>query len=503
MRQILLLNALAPPAFQHWAWRLLPLWCALLLVACTPFSALGRDLWTDEAYSASYTFHPTLLGVLDDVRKNEETPPVYFILTWLWARPFGHSEVALRGFSLLAGALAVALFARLAQRRLPPASALVAAGVMTAAPLVSLYLLEARGYTLTLLLAVGCVIAFERLYEAPRSGRALVAYSLVAAALFLTSYFGVALLLAHNVVWLLRLARARAHRVPLLLRWCGAQAIIAACVLLWLPALLYQMQVAPAVTAFWGEGLADYGWLALSLLLNSRPRAAALLPLWLLLAALSWVLIAVALLRARWHDDGLAARAFGWPALLLLLLVIWMQVVASRYLLVLLPGAALAIGLGAAALRQRLPRLGAALPWLLVAGLLAYRAPALLAPPDEQRWHALADHVAQHADPTRDVVLFHPPWDQRVFEYYYRGPALPLLGAHHYDDFYYTQGHQLRSSWTPAEVLAALPPGRRVWVFYNQTTHTVPRLDWGYREAGHWNAGRLELILYEPPTSTP
>ncbi|NJN68470.1 MAG: hypothetical protein HC884_18045 [Chloroflexaceae bacterium] len=80
------------PRWRRW----LPLWGMLLLLATTPFSQLPRDLWTDEAFTASYTTHSTVGLVLEDVRKNEETPPLYFLLIWLWSRVAGASEVALR-----------------------------------------------------------------------------------------------------------------------------------------------------------------------------------------------------------------------------------------------------------------------------------------------------------------------------------------------------------------------------------------------------------------------
>src|SRR6476619_4548146 len=93
-RSIVLLDA-------RWAnWRAFAplLWVALLL-AFAPYQSLARDLWTDEAFTVSYTAYPSLGTVLDDVRKNEQTPPVYFTLSWLWARVAGQSDVAQRVLS--------------------------------------------------------------------------------------------------------------------------------------------------------------------------------------------------------------------------------------------------------------------------------------------------------------------------------------------------------------------------------------------------------------------
>jgi len=479
--------------------QLLPIWCVAILLLMAPFGSIRRDLWTDEAFTASYTSYPTIGALLDDVRKNEETPPISFVLTWLWAQIAGTSEVALRAFAMLWGILAVLLFARLAVQWLPVLDAWVAGTLVALAPLTASYLVEARGYTLTLFLSIVCMAVFERLYRDPERRVLYLLYALAAAALFLTSYFGVALLLAHNLIWLLLLLRDRVRQRGRLLDWCGAQLLVGLLVLLWLPSLLYQMQVASAVTSFWGNGLWDYYLLTFSLLMNVPPNSA-LLALWIPLVALSWGLIVLALLYARRQDQGIAVRIFWVPALMLALLIVWMQVVAPRYLIVLLGGGALAAAQGARVLRTRWPRAGAAVVVALLVGLLAYRLPTTLNATAVRPWSALVDEVERQADPARDVVLFHPPWDQRIFEYYYHGPALPLLGVHNYDDFYYDdRSHDLRTTWTSAQALAATRGKQRVWVFYDQMFHTVPRLQLPYIEQGHWKNDRLELFLYEVP----
>jgi hypothetical protein len=75
-----------------------------------------------------------------------------------------------------------------------------------------------------------------------------------------------------------------------------------------------------------------------------------------------------------------------------------------------------------------------------------------------------------------------------------------LFGVHDYDAFYYDdRSHDLRTTWTSAQALAATRGSQRVWVFYDQMFHTVPRLQLGYTELGHWKYDRLELFLYEVP----
>ncbi|NTV62875.1 MAG: hypothetical protein HGA65_04975 [Oscillochloris sp.] len=487
------LAALIPASARRALVRLLPLWALLLSLCLVAYPDLARDLWTDEAYTASYTTHPTLFTLLEDVRKNEETPPLYFVGVWLWSYAFGSSEIALRAFSLLAGVAAVLGLSIFARRRLPAEGAVIAALTMAAAPLLQRYLVEARGYSLTVLLTLLCVVAFEQLYQRPTSRRAQLFYALSAATLFLTSYFSAALLAAHWMIWLFGL-RQPAERRQRLLAWLPPQAIIAVCVLPWLPALRYQMLVSPAVTASWSSGLRDYYYLSFGSLMGSVIPGVGFIA-WLLGAAAGFSLMLATTMNGR-AQGGLVLRTLAVPAAMLMGMVAALDVVAARYLIVLLPGSALAVGAGFVALRAQRPWLGWALVVLLACSILGTR---LIAEPEDGAgaWARISAQVASNADPEHDLVIFHPPWDQRIFEYYYRGPQVDMAGAHHYDDFYYVEGHLLRQTWTTNEVLPLLVGRRRVWLVYDQLHHQVPPLRLPYQQVGHWSEGRLELFLYD------
>jgi hypothetical protein len=205
------------------------------------------------------------------------------------------------------------------------------------------------------------------------------------------------------------------------------------------------------------------------------------------------------LLRSREQNEGLILRTFAAPALVLSLLVAWMQVVAPRYLIILLPGAALGTAAGLYALYQRRARFALVLAAALFAGLLVYRLHGSLIASAIKPWSSLAQYIERQADPTGDVVLCHPPWDERIFDYYYHGPALRELGAHDYDTFYYEQQYHLRTTWTSSEAQTAIRGNRRVWVFYDPLFHSVPRLNLPYKLIDHWDSDGLELYLYEVP----
>lgn len=513
MRHILPLNyaALRRLAFTP---RLLSLWGIALALCLVAYPSMTRDFWSDEIYTVSYTAHASPADLLEDVWKNEETPPLYFLAAWLWSRPFGQGEVAMRGLSLLCGTLATLGFASIARRRLSPGAAFVAVTLFAIAPLLQRYMVEARGYTFTLLLAVICVEAYERLWRFPDSRRAQVAYTLAAAALVASSYFSLALLGAQWLLWLGQL-REPGLRGRRLRDWGLMHLGALALVLPLLPGLAYQIRVAPSVTIDWSNGWQDYFFLIFSPVMGALPRSQWFIA-WQLAGAATFLLIAASALRLRTGEGGLALRAdegglslradkgglslraLWLPASLIVLLAATMHLVAARYMIVLLPGAALSAGIGFAALRERRPPLA----WLLAALAAVTIVPYLIAgawwdTASPNPWRRLSAVVAQQADPAGDVVLFQPPWNQRVFEHYYAGAPLPLLGAHNYDDFYLYEGHTFDRAWFDDEAIARTQLYRRVWVFFVGNNGSRAPLNLPYRQIDHWRAGYVELTLYE------
>src|SRR5579862_4413148 len=63
----------------------------------------GQSLWPDEGFTAQIVTGP-FSGVISSVRHTESTPPLYYLLEWLWVALAGHSEFALRMPSALLGA---------------------------------------------------------------------------------------------------------------------------------------------------------------------------------------------------------------------------------------------------------------------------------------------------------------------------------------------------------------------------------------------------------------
>ena len=86
---------------NKWEYLIPALAIASLLISCLLISA-KKFFWNDELYSYYLLADPSfthMLGAFHD--KINNTPPLYFILGWLWARAFGSTELSLRLFSCL------------------------------------------------------------------------------------------------------------------------------------------------------------------------------------------------------------------------------------------------------------------------------------------------------------------------------------------------------------------------------------------------------------------
>ncbi len=483
---------------MKWKSVLLPLTYAIVLLLTTSFAEMQRDIWADESFTATYTFHATPAMVLEDVRKNEQTPPVYFLLIWAWSQGVGQSEMALRTLSLLFGVVGIAFFTHFIQRRLTFSQTAMAGLLLALSPLVARYVVEMRVYTMLLLMSIVCIVVFEWLYQQPKNRLALACYAGVASMLFMTSYFGIGLLLAHNIIWFGLLLQQRHAWKQHLISWVLVQACIALIILPWLPSLMYQFTFTAAyihdarTLAFDRLIMAIFGLLFYTEAPWEWHR--------IIITAVFWVIGIYGILRTNKSIEGFIMRTFGIPTLTMLLLFVVLQLYLSRYLMIMLPGVMISIALGLDNLRQRYPRFGTVLAAVLIGSMLIYRLSDMLnSTPVEKVWPSIAAQIAHQADPSGDVVLFQPPWQQRIFEYYYEGPPLPLRGVHHFDEFYFVEGYIPSEAWTLEEALEVTSGKKRVWLIRKPWRFHKYQLDLPYKVVDQWSYSYegIELLLYE------
>jgi mannosyltransferase len=178
------------------------------LAATLRFSTLGLQSYRhDEAVTAGRVLFAGLPQTMHQAWSGESTPPLYYLLAWLWSHLFGVHEVGLRSLSALFGTATVPV-AYLAGRELIGRRAgLALAAIVAVDPLLVWYSQDARAYALLVLLSAAAFLFFLRARGgAPRD----LAWWAVFSALALATHYFAFFPLAVEAAWLL--ARARPLR---------------------------------------------------------------------------------------------------------------------------------------------------------------------------------------------------------------------------------------------------------------------------------------------------
>jgi mannosyltransferase len=179
--------------------------------AAVRFATLGiQSFAEDESTTALLMLHPfgSMLSSLPD---SETTPPLFYVLDWLVAHPFGVTEVSARLISAAAGTATVAVAAAAADVLAGRRAAVICALLVAFNPFLVWYSQEARAYALLVLLTAIALLFYIRLLRDPGDRRSLVGWSVASALALLTHYFAIFVIAAEGV-WILRrvLPRRRA-----------------------------------------------------------------------------------------------------------------------------------------------------------------------------------------------------------------------------------------------------------------------------------------------------
>jgi mannosyltransferase len=181
-----------------------------VLAAILRFSTLDvQSFWFDEAVTVGLV-KSSFGHMLSSIGGSESTPPLYYMIAWVWSRVFGHGEVGLRSLSALAGTafvpVAYAAGAELSSRR----TAFVIGALAAVSPLLIWYSQEARSYSLLVLFAGLSFLFFVRQLREPRDST-LVLWTIASALAIATHYFA-GFVVAPEAGWLL--LRAQDRRRP-------------------------------------------------------------------------------------------------------------------------------------------------------------------------------------------------------------------------------------------------------------------------------------------------
>jgi mannosyltransferase len=419
-----------------------PLVAAVLaVVAGTVLRFVSPEaLWLDEAQSvaiAGSDWHGLYTGLRQD-----GAPPLYYTLLHAWIGVFGDSAGAVRALSGLFGALALPLAWVLGRRLGGRRVALAFTLLLASSPFAIRYSSETRMYSLLVLLVLVGAAAVS--YAVRRPGPLpVVAVGSATAALLLTHYWSVYLLVA---VGLVALAALRVDRAPAV-RVLAGLVLGGVLFLPWLPTLRFQL-------AHTGTPWATVGGLgSISTALDAWRGGPAVLPQVLGLAFVVLAVLAVVTRpfaggtrlalthsRGRWV---LVALSLGTLVVAGIASLLTSSAVSGRYTSVALPAFLALVAVGLTSLPSR--RTGAVL--LAVCVLVGLG----LAASSARQWRTQAGQVAdrlQDAAPG-DTVVFCP--DQL-------GPAVSRLAPPGLDLVVYPD---LR------------PAGRVDWTDYSQRNESA------------------------------
>jgi hypothetical protein len=182
----------------------------VVVAAALRFATLDlQSFWVDEGATVRL-LRDDFGGLLDGLTITEKTPPLYYLLAWLWTRPFGTGEIGVRSLSALIGVLTVPAAFALARELVSERAGLVAAALVAVNPLLVWYSQEARAYALLVLLAALATLHAARAVREPGERRHVVWWALTSALALATHYFA-AFVVVPLAAWLvLRHARRRA-----------------------------------------------------------------------------------------------------------------------------------------------------------------------------------------------------------------------------------------------------------------------------------------------------
>ena len=207
--------------------------------AALRFSTLDLQSYRyDEAVTVGRVLHPSLFDTLAAVPRSESTPPLYYMLAWLWSRLFGTGEVGLRSLSALAGTASIAVvYLGAVALPLRRRAGLIAAAIVAVSPVLIWFSQDARAYALVFLLAALSFLFFARARHSG-SRRDLGWWAACSALAIASHYFAGFLVLPEAA--LLLLGRRERRRVVV-----AVAALVAAAALL-LPIALQQAENAHA-----------------------------------------------------------------------------------------------------------------------------------------------------------------------------------------------------------------------------------------------------------------
>jgi mannosyltransferase len=174
----------------------------LALAAAVRFATLDlQSYWFDEGFTVSIV-RDGLFHLFDGVTETEFTPPLYYLVGWVWAHVFGTGEIGLRSLSALLGTATVGVVYLAGSRLVDARTGLAAALLFAVNPLAVWYSQEARSYALLGFLSALSLLFLADAYRGRGGSRAIVGWAISAGLALCTHYFAV-FMVVPQAAWLL------------------------------------------------------------------------------------------------------------------------------------------------------------------------------------------------------------------------------------------------------------------------------------------------------------
>lgn len=174
----------------------------------------------DEVITALRVLPGSFGDMLHAVKVSESNPPLYYVLSWGWAKAFGTGEVGLRSLTAIFGAATVPVGYLIGRQLASRRAGLLLAALVAVNPMLIWYSQEARSYALLVFFGALALYFFVRALDTGR-GRDLALWALASALALCSHYFAV-FPIAIEGLWLLVALRHRWRAVLPALAGVGA-----------------------------------------------------------------------------------------------------------------------------------------------------------------------------------------------------------------------------------------------------------------------------------------
>ena len=181
----------------------------VLVAAAVRFGTLGaKGFWGDELSTVDLV-HRSLTHMLTGIGNLESTPPLYYVVSWLWVKVFPATEVGIRAIPAISGVALVPVAYWIGREVAGERAAIIAAALVASNPFLIWYSQEARSYSLLALLGAVSLLLMLRALRRP-TGRRCAAWAFAGSLALATHYFAAFLVLPEAMVLLRAAGRRRA-----------------------------------------------------------------------------------------------------------------------------------------------------------------------------------------------------------------------------------------------------------------------------------------------------